>query len=102
MVVKLAIQDGVARLTLASEATGNAIDAALVDGLHAALQQALAEPGLRAVVIAASGPVFCSGLALGKDVPAEAIDRFRGCLAAIVEAAVPVIACVDGAAWGGG
>lgn len=100
--VRLAIADNVARLTLQAPNTGNALDATLVAALAACLAQAVATPGVRALVLDAEGPVFCNGLALGTDVSPDAIDGFRSCLQALVDASFPVIACVDAPAWGGG
>lgn len=51
----------VLRLTLAREAKRNALDAALMTALTTALEEARCDPTIRVVVLAAQGPVFCSG-----------------------------------------
>src|SRR5690606_6149614 len=42
----------------------NAINADLIDGLHAALDRALDDDTVRAVIVTGAGPSFCSGLDL--------------------------------------
>lgn len=55
-------RDGaVLRLTLARAAKRNALDAALMTALTEALDGARLDPTVRAVVLAADGPTFCSG-----------------------------------------
>jgi len=48
-------------ITLASPATRNALSTALVSGLAAKLDAALADPAVRAVVITGEGAAFCAG-----------------------------------------
>jgi len=55
------VRDGVATLTLDSPANRNALSAQLMAELIAALHEAGRDPGVRVVVLTASGPVFCSG-----------------------------------------
>jgi enoyl-CoA hydratase/carnithine racemase len=42
----------------------NAMTAGMVDGLHAALAEAGADPGCRVIVLAGAGRGFCAGLDL--------------------------------------
>lgn len=55
-------RDGaVLRLTLARAEKRNALDAGLMAALTRALDEARRDPAIRAVVLAAEGPVFCAG-----------------------------------------
>jgi enoyl-CoA hydratase/carnithine racemase len=56
--------DGWAEIVLNRPDRRNAIDGALADGLLAALQQAQADPALRALVLCGAGGALCSGLDL--------------------------------------
>ena len=51
-------------ITLNREERGNAIAADIVDGLHAALDLALDDEAVRAVIITGAGGAFCSGIDL--------------------------------------
>jgi enoyl-CoA hydratase/carnithine racemase len=57
---------GVVRLTLDRPERRNALSEDLVAGLDAALDRIATDPGARVVVLAAEGPVFCSGHDLGE------------------------------------
>jgi enoyl-CoA hydratase/carnithine racemase len=57
---------GVVRLTLNRPARRNALSESLLAGLADALDRLAADPSARAVVVAAAGPVFCSGHDLGE------------------------------------
>ncbi len=60
----VAVKDGaVTTVTLASPASSNALDAAMVESLHDALDTAIAD-GTRVLVIEAEGRAFCAGLGL--------------------------------------
>ncbi|MBX2798087.1 MAG: aldehyde dehydrogenase family protein [Myxococcales bacterium] len=106
--VGLAIDDGVATLTLQRPERHNAVDAALVADLSRVLDGLFHEPELCAVVLRGQGPSFCSGGDLrdlrGLDATAarafmmQATAVFRR-LAALE---VPVIAAVHGFCLGGG
>jgi enoyl-CoA hydratase/carnithine racemase len=71
---------GVVRLTLNRPKRRNALSRALVADLAAALDQIAADGSARVVVLAASGPVFCSGHDLGEMVGASE-DEYRGLFA---------------------
>jgi enoyl-CoA hydratase/carnithine racemase len=83
----------------------NPLDLAATSELCAALEQAKADPAVRAVVLAGEGKVFCAGGSLGGmtagagDVPAR---DFVDLLLALTELGKPTIARVHGAAMGGG
>ncbi|SFT88320.1 methylglutaconyl-CoA hydratase [Geodermatophilus amargosae] len=91
-------------LTLDSPANRNALSRALVEQLHAALTGAMADDGVRAVVLTGAGPVFCSGADL-KEQRAGAAPGAVGLpevLTLLLEGPKPVVARVNGAARAGG
>ena len=59
--VKVAIADHVATLTLDRPEKRNALDATLVDALSAALAQTAADPAVHVVALRGAGPDFCAG-----------------------------------------
>lgn len=111
--------DGVLFATLNRPATRNALAPDVVDALAAAVDQAAADPAVRALVLRGAGGFFCAGGNVGNfqdrldaaPSPHAAPDadpvaarnrvfgRFMQRLAALP---VPVIAVVEGAAMGGG
>ena len=105
---------GVATLTLNRPEARNALSEALLDALTAAMADIAAEKSVRAVVLAANGPVFSAGHDL-KEMTAHRADADRGrayfgdimgrCAAmmkAIVRSPKPVIAAVEGTATAAG
>ncbi|MCU1387684.1 MAG: putative enoyl-CoA hydratase [Ilumatobacteraceae bacterium] len=58
--VSLAVADGIARITLDSPTTRNALSAPFLADFHAALDLALVD-GVRVVVVGHAPPVFCAG-----------------------------------------
>lgn len=105
---------GVLRLTLNRPAARNALSSALMLNLLDGLDQAAADPAVRVIVIAASGPVFSAGHDLreltesraGRDKGKEAFAAlFTQCsrlMQAIVSHPRPVIAEVQGVATAAG
>ena len=102
---------GVATLTLNQPKTLNAFDAAQIAAFNDAMARAVASPGLRVIVIAGAGPLFCSGANVrymqeaGALSPAENLAdarRYAAMAEALRDAAVPVVARVHGGAYGGG
>jgi enoyl-CoA hydratase/carnithine racemase len=104
----------IAILTLNRPAARNSLSEALIADLHAALDAIHHDALVRAVVIAANGPVFCSGHDL-KELTAHRADADRGrayfahmmslCSAmmqAIVHLPKPVVAAVQGIATAAG
>jgi len=101
-----------ALITLNSPATRNAFTPAIRDGLAAAIAQAKADDGVRAVVITGSGGCFCAGGDLrGMLAARPGTDgagwrtRMHGTqrwMAELITLDKPVIAAVDGAAFGAG
>ena len=108
--------EGVAILTLDRPECLNAMSFELVDDLHAALDAADADNSCRVVVLTGAGRGFCAGLdlkALGSASVAEGITsrpragmRSQAHIAALVPhiqgIQQPVIAAINGPAYGGG
>jgi enoyl-CoA hydratase/carnithine racemase len=68
---------GICRLTLNRPQQRNALSVELMTALEAALDACAAEPGLRAIIIAANGPAFCAGHDL-KEMTAHRADADKG------------------------
>lgn len=99
----------VARLTLNSPHNRNALSARLINQLHQGLQDAAADPAVRAVVLTHAGGTFCAGADLSEassgdpfERAAERAGELTTLLRAIVESPLPVIAVVDGHVRAGG
>ncbi len=109
--VSYEVKEGVARIVLDRPDQGNALDVATKDGLVAAVDRAGRDPGVRAVLLAATGKAFCVGgdigamRAAGPHLP-EWIDAMAGALGEVVLALsrlpVPVVSAVQGPVAGGG
>lgn len=105
---------GIALLVLDRPAARNGLSLDLIRSLHDALGRAGADAGIKAIVLAANGPVFCAGHDL-KEIAAHRADHdkglsfFReamaacaGMMQAIMACPKPVIAAVEGAATAAG
>ena len=101
-----------ALLTLNSPATRNAFTAEIREGLSDGIAQARADADIRALVITGSGGVFCAGGDIRGMATAFAVNdgaawrsRMHGTqrwMAELLTLDKPVIAAVDGAAYGAG
>ncbi|WAI80906.1 MULTISPECIES: 3-hydroxyacyl-CoA dehydrogenase NAD-binding domain-containing protein [Achromobacter] len=82
----------------------NSLSAALRAELHAAIQAALADEGVRALVLAGDGGFFCCGAEIREfNTPMSTREpTLRTVIALIEGAAKPVVAAIHGAALGGG
>jgi len=104
----------IAVLTLNRPAARNSLSEAMIARLHAALGEIAQDAAVRAVVIAAQGPAFCSGHDLkeltarrsdadgGRAYFAEIMDACSAMMQAIVSLPKPVIASVQGIATAAG
>ncbi|MCG8457584.1 MAG: enoyl-CoA hydratase-related protein, partial [Holophagales bacterium] len=85
----------------------NALSPAMIRQLGEALDRALDDPAVRAVVVAGRGPAFCAGadLEVGRrlaDSGSAGRNPFAHLLQRLQHAPKPVIAAVHGPAFGGG
>lgn len=101
---------GVRLLTLNRPAKRNAIDVAMRRRLKAEIEGAAVDPGVRVLVLAGAGDHFCAGgdvsqMAGHEPSALEARERMRfvqGITSALLNMDKPVIAAIDGVAFGGG
>ena len=121
--VKFDIKDGIAHVRMNRPKKKNALDSGMFEGLLAAAHRLADDTSVRAVVLSGAGDCFCSGLdfstfgamadggldAENEDVAAAAADlspdganRAQQIAWLWQEVPVPVIAAVQGAAYGGG
>lgn len=109
--VRVDLGQGVATITLQRPRALNALDYTTIEALRQSIDQAIAAPGVRAIVLRGEGRSFCGGgdvLAMHahrEDLPAfigRMIDSFHASVMALCRAEVPVIASVQGAVAGGG
>lgn len=105
--IGIAIEDGIAIVTLSRPEKRNALDTPTVTGLGAFF--AAPPPGVRAAVLLGAGPHFCAGLDLaevaGAQPPLAMVAHSRMWHRAFGEiefGAVPVVAALHGAVVGGG
>ncbi len=106
MAVTYEVTRAVATITLDSLENRNALSAALVSSLLDHLRWAVADSGVRCVVLTHTGGTFCAGADLAEmsteGGPARGTARLLDALRAIVELPKPVIARVDGHVRAGG
>ena len=101
-------RDGhVALLTLNRPAALNAVNAALADELGGLLEQAVADDGVRAIVVTGAGRAFCAGadlkeIAAGRSIAPTAHPEWGFAGLAQHWVSKPLIAAVNGYAMGGG
>jgi len=102
------ITDGVATLTLNRPQQKNALNAPMRDALREAVQQIRADRTVRAVVLRGAGTDFCSGGDIramnvtDADAGRNRMDDLHGWIAMLVDLDRPVVAAVDGVAYGAG
>jgi enoyl-CoA hydratase len=102
------VKDAVATITLNRPESRNALNRAMCEDLIAAVAAAVADEGIRLVLLRAAGPVFCAGADLKerKDMGVDEVRnrRLRGYAAyhALETLPMPVVAVVHAAAIGSG
>ncbi|QET04152.1 enoyl-CoA hydratase/isomerase family protein [Cupriavidus pauculus] len=106
--LQVAIDDGVATLTLNRPQQKNALDVAMRDALRETVYRIRADRGVRAVVLRGAGTDFCAGgdirsmnvtaAGAGRD----RLDDMHGWIAQLADLDRPVVAAVDGVAYGAG
>jgi methylglutaconyl-CoA hydratase len=109
--LQIDVRAGVAVVTMARERVRNAFNEAMIEELDSAFGDLGAEPAVRAIVLAARGPVFCAGADLewmarmANFTPEEnrrdALSLAR-MLRTISRCPKPTLARVHGDAYGGG
>lgn len=99
--ITVSTTDGVGLIELNRPERRNALDIATCRRLVEAAEQVRAD-GARAVVVAGSGPAFCSGADFGEVYTGEFLDALYTGLHAIADLPMPVVAAVTGPAIGGG
>ena len=109
--VRLAVEDGIARVTLARPDVRNAFNAGVIAELHDIFARITAADDVRAVVLAGEGKVFCGGadiswmrasLDLSFEENLADAERMSDMFRAIDNCSKPVIGRIHGAALGGG
>lgn len=104
-------RDGARWITLDRPERRNALEPNVLTSLTTAVTSAKDSPDLRVIVLSGNGGAFCSGADLqyaasqGPELLAhvdEHLARFQNLITAIVNAPQPVVASVDGAAYGFG
>jgi methylglutaconyl-CoA hydratase len=104
--VRLDLDADTATITLDSPANRNALSARLRRELIGHLDAAIADAGIRAIVLTHTGPVFCAGMDLKEAKAASAADQGVNELPRILEtlwsSPTPVIARLAGPARAGG
>lgn len=100
--------DAISRITLNQPERRNALTPVLRDALIEALESVASDPACRAVILTGSGSSFCAGgdlSTLPADDTAASRERMRraqALLHLLVTMGKPVLALVDGAAFGAG
>jgi methylglutaconyl-CoA hydratase len=95
------VAQGAAWLTMNRPLQRNALSGELVSELALHLAQANADPDVRCIVLTGTDPAFCAGADL-KSPPGQGGTSFPELIQAIVNSPKPVIAAVNGQAFGGG
>lgn len=107
--IDIAVEDGVATITLARPEKLNALDEAMIAGLLAAAGRIDADPSVRVAILTGQGKAFCAGgdikawgtlspIAMGQGWVRAGHRTFD----ALARLKVPLIAAINGHALGGG
>jgi len=106
--VHVAVERGIATITLDSPHNRNALSRQLTAELSAHMAAAVADDSVRAIVLTHTGRVFCAGADLTEAADADLETRTAGTrvgrdlMRSLVEAPKPVVALVRGAVRAGG
>ena len=104
--VRYDVRGHVAEVVIDSPEKRNALSAAVVAGLHAALESAIADDAVRVITLGAVGHVFCAGADL-KDEPEQGAgdvraDRATKLFGALLDCPKPLVAKINGHARAAG
>ena len=102
--LEFGVEDGIATVTL-DRPPLNVLHASMMAELNAALDTAVADRNLAAIVLRARGKAFCVGVDVADHTPdkvGEMIRQFHGVFRTLASTDALTIAVVDGAALGGG
>lgn len=97
--------DGTAWITLQRTRTNNALDGEMIRRIRGFIAAAGANPGVRQLVLQASGSHFCSGMDLKwlqSGARESDLSRLAGLMRSLYTLECPTLALVRGGAWGGG
>ncbi len=109
--IRLEIEDGLARITLDRPAAANALDLEMARELSEATLSCDEDPGVRAVLLTATGRIFCAGGDLqafagaGDALPRalkELTGHLHGAISRLARMRAPVVSAVNGTAAGAG
>lgn len=111
--IHLSIDGGIAVVTMIREAQMNAIDGAMHHALREALRQIENDASIRAVILTGRGRAFSAGQDLGEraasfakgevpDLAASLEDNYNPLVRRLATMRIPVIAAVNGIAFGAG
>ena len=102
--VRTEVSDGVGTLTLNDPQRRNALNAAMVDEIVAAIDRFEADPAVGAVVVTGAPPAFCAGADLGNLATADEarLGAIYDGFLRVARCRLPTVAAVNGAAVGAG
>jgi 2-(1,2-epoxy-1,2-dihydrophenyl)acetyl-CoA isomerase len=107
----LAIDAGVATVTLNRPAAYNALTADMLESLLVTFRALQSDPAVRAIVFTGAGKGFCSGQALddrrslpdeNADISRAVVERYNPLLATLIAFEKPIVAAINGVVAGAG